>query len=156
MVGSQRKTPEQKPAPGRAACLCALLALAAILTAGSADAGSFHFGETRYFPTRYSEPRIVTDRHGNKTIVPPVPTEFEERHLGVGGETSKIRVSGRETIVIRRPSVKLRLKDSGHTIIVREGEMFESRGNRYRLLNVGSDGIEFKCVDTGRILRKRR
>ncbi len=130
--------------------------LSATWLANLATGGSFHFGETRYFPREYSRPTFSRDRNGRVTYSPSVPTSFERYDLGVGGQTSNVRVSGSQTIVVERSNVTLRIKHSGHQIKVYEGEQFTAGGTRYQLLTVWDDAIQVKRLDTGEVIRQTR
>lgn len=122
----------------------------------AARCGSFQFGITRYFPTAYSDPKIERRAAGRSTYKPSIPTDFEQRDLGAGGKTSRIRVSGSEQTVVERPGVTIRLRDTGHRVKIYQGEVFKVRGRKYRLINVWDDKIEFQSLKTGQILTKKR
>ena len=138
---------------------CSLLVLLGIL-ALSVEAGSFFYGERRYFPTGWTEPEVnhhTSDTTGRTTMSykPSVPTDFKEYDLGHAGSVDVHLSTRKRYDIVRAASVRLRL-NTGHIVEVRQGQEFDAGGHTFKLLTVWSDAIRVKNVDTGRIFTKVR
>jgi len=109
-------------------------------------------------PTNWSQPEVIINDNGSRTIIPSIPQDFERQQFGAVLYTPRVpTIHGPYT---RRRSQEprqfgLRLRD-GTRIEVTTGEQFTVEGRDYRLLGIHADELLVRSLSSGRIIRMAR
>lgn len=130
-----------------------LLLFVCLATPGFSGVG---ISTTRSVPTEYSKPVYVKGKDGKVTYIPPIPTSFEKRTVGVGGQIGRSASGQKEKRALPRLGVLIRIEGEPEPTLVYQGDVFTAGGESYRMLNIWDDGIEYQRLATGEIFRKAR